>query len=269
MITMTIALAAACGAFSAFRWGFDLGAGWSIFAGTCAFVTVQAVVGLKYRRSAEAVAKNVQSMMLSGRSNAEAKMKRWQFAPPGSMKEAQRELERDARAVTLSAIKASSELLRWKGWVPFVERQVATMQLHMRWAMKDFNEVDRLMDKAIMAGPEAVALKLARMHMLGRDIGEMRKVHEKGARRAKYNGYVLPDACFSWILVKRGLADEAFKLLGDAVNRSDNETLKNNRLHLMNGRQEHFSNSGLGDIWWSLHLEEPKMKPPRQHRRYR
>ena len=33
---------------------------------------------------------------------------------------------------------------------------------------------------------------------------------------------------------------------------------------LVNGKYKHFNNAGLGDLWYSLYLEEPKIKPQRQ-----
>ena len=45
---------------------------------------------------------------------------------------------------------------------------------------------------------------------------------------------------------------------------SDNATLVENCDRLVNGKLKHFSNAGFGDAWYSLYLEEPKIKPQRQ-----
>ena len=129
--------------------------------------------------------------------------------------------------------------------------------------------MDELLPKAFVAGPEMTAMKLARMQMRGEPVEAIRKVYDKAAKRARYNGNVLADACFSWILVKRGLADEAFKTLTEALKNSDNETLKQNHEILMNNRVAHFSNAGLGDMWYSLMLEEPKVRMQRPRSVYR
>ena len=65
------------------------------------------------------------------------------------------------------------------------------------------------------------------------------------------------------------LAYPAFKALTAALKNSDNEVLKANHVHLMNDRPAHFTNSGLGDQWYSLMLEEPKIKTQRQRSVYR
>lgn len=46
--------------------------------------------------------------------------------------------------------------------------------------------------------------------------------------------------------------------------------LKENYERLVNGKFKQFSNSGLGDAWYALYLEEPKIKPQRvqQQRMY-
>ena len=73
----------------------------------------------------------------------------------------------------------------------------------------------------------------------------------------------------SWIEVQKGETDAAFKTLTEALKKSDNETLKANHEQLMNNRVAHFSNSGIGDSWYSLYLEEPKVRTQRQRSVYR
>ena len=105
--------------------------------------------------------------------------------------------------------------------------------------------------------------------MLDAPIEQMEKTYAKGVRRLRYNQNVLLAAAWSWILVKRGKVDEAFKALTEALKNSDNEVLKRNHECLMNNRVAHFNNSGLGDQWYSLLLEEPKVKMQRPRSVYR
>ena len=94
-------------------------------------------------------------------------------------------------------------------------------------------------------------------------------MYKKAVRRVRYNGNVLLAAAWSWIQVQRNDADGAFKTLTEALKKSDDATLKRNHEILMNNRVAHFSNSGLGDQWYSLMLEEPKVKMQRQRQAYR
>jgi len=150
-----------------------------------------------------------------------------------------------------------------------IERQKATAQLQLNWMIKDFKAVDALMHKAFFLDPTTVAMKLARLYMNGAPVEEMEKVYQKGVKRLKYNQNVLLAATWSWILLERnGKNDEgesAFKALSEALKSSDNEVLKRNHELLMNKKLAHFSNSGLGDQWYALLLEEPRMKTQRQH----
>ena len=150
-----------------------------------------------------------------------------------------------------------------------IERQMATAQLQLNWMIRDFKAVDRLMPKAMFLDPSTVAIKLAREQMLDAPIEQMEKTYAKGVRRLRYNQNVLLAAAWSWILVKRGKVDEAFKALTEALKNSDNEVLKRNHECLMNNCVAHFNNSGLGDQWYSLLLEEPKVKMQRPRSVYR
>jgi hypothetical protein len=105
--------------------------------------------------------------------------------------------------------------------------------------------------------------------MNGEESAKIAKVYEKAVRRVRYNGNVLLAAAWSWIQVQRGNADGAFKTLTEALKKSDDATLKRNHETLMNNRVAHFSNSGIGDQWYSLMLEEPKVKVQRQRSVYR
>ena len=120
------------------------------------------------------------------------------------------------------------------------------------------------MDKVLFVEPTMYAMKMARLYTLDRPTDEIRKVYEKGSKRLRYNQNVLIAAAWTWILVKRNEIDAAFKALNEALRNSDNETLKANRDALAN-----FSNSGIGDTWWALGLEEPKVKMQRQRMQWR
>jgi hypothetical protein len=150
-----------------------------------------------------------------------------------------------------------------------IERQKATAQFQLNWMIKDFAKCDALMPKVIMADPTLAAMKMARMYMLKKPIEEITAVYNKAVRRVRYNQNVLLAACYTWILVKSEKIDEAFKAITEALKSSDNATLKSNHELLMNNRSAHFSNSGLGDQWYQLHLEEPKVKMQRQRSVYR
>ena len=91
---------------------------------------------------------------------------------------------------------------------------------------------------------------------------------KKGARLRK-DACVLPVCLYAWILLKQGRNEEALKVLVDAKKKTSDETLIRNWEALANGRPKQFSNAGLGDMWYALGLEEPKMPRVQQQYRFR
>lgn len=269
MITLIAALAAGAGGFCAAYFAADIGAPWSVFAGLVSFGVFQGVVGFRLQKKVKADMDGVQAILLAGQKRIQEKMQRWQMRPPGSVQAAQREIFEDTKVFVREAIARTETLRRYRLWVPMMERQIATAQLQLNWMIKDFKRVDELMPKAMLLDPSLVAVKMARMYMLDADMKEIEKVYLKAVRRLRYNQNVLLAAAMSWMQVKKGDADGAFKTLTEALKKSDNEALKQNHAHLMNNRVTHFNNSGLGDQWYSLMLEEPKVKTQRQRSVYR
>lgn len=269
MITLIVAVSAGLGVFAAACFAADWGVGWSIFSGVVSFAAVQGVAGFILQRRVRRDMDVVQGILVEGQKKLQAKMQRWQVRPPGSLQAAQKEMFEDTKTFVRAALRETERLSKYRLWVPMVERQKATAQLQLSWMIKDFDTVDRLMPRALVLEPTMAAIKMARMYMTGADTAEIAKVYAKGIRRLRYNQNVLLAATWSWILVKRGDADGAFKVLTEALKNSDDATLKRNHEALMNNRTTHFSNSGIGEQWYSLLLEEPRVRMQRQHPVYR
>ena len=269
MITLVIAIAVACGSFSVAHYAANLGIGWSVFFGILGFGVFQGVFGHFMQKRIKGEMAKVQGILESGQKRIQQKMQRWQLRPPGSVQAAQKEIADDTRVFVKDALAATEGLRRYRLWVPMIDRQIATAQFQLNWMIKDFKKVDELMPKAFLLDPTTVAMKLARQQMRGDDLAEMEKTYRKGVRRLRYNQNVLVAATWSWILVARGKVDEAFKALTEALKNSDDATLKRNHEMLMNNRVAHFNNSGIGDQWYALFLEEPKIKMQRPRSVYR
>ena len=269
MITLFIAVAVSGGTFAAAHYAADWGLGWSIFAGVLAFGVFQGVVGYFLQKRVKRDMEAVQGILVAGQKRLQQKMQRWQMRPPGSIQAAQIEIFADTKVFVKEALAQTETLRKYRLWVPMMDRQIATAQLQLSWMIKDFKTVDQLMPKALCVDPTMSAIKMARMYMLEKPVAEIEKVYKKGVGRVRYNGNVLLAATMSWIQVRKGDADGAFKTLTEALKKSDNETLKQNHECLMNNRVAHFSNSGIGDPWYSLLLEEPKVRAQRQRSVYR
>ena len=269
MIILIFAVAVGCGAFAALHYAADWGLAWSIVAGVASFGVFQAAVGYMVQKRIKREMEKVQEILVAGQKKLQQKMQRWQLRQPGSIQAAQKEIAEDTKVFVRQAIEQTKSLERFRLFVPMMGRQIATARLQLSWMVKDFKTVDELMPKALLIDPTMCAMKMARLYMLDKPMSEIEKVYRKGAARVRYNGNVLLAAAMSWMQVKKGDADGAFKTLTDALKKSDNAVLKQNHEQLMNNRVSHFTNSGLGDQWYSLLLEEPKVKAQRQRSFYR
>lgn len=269
MIALIFALLFGVGGFLAAYRLADLGAGWSVFLGIVAFGLFQGVFGFLIQRRVKSAMNGVQGILMAGQKRLQQKMQRWQLRPPGSVQAAQKEIFDDTKLFVKEALVETGKLEKFRWWVPMMDRQIATARLQLNWMIKDFREVDALMPKALLIDPTMVAMKMARLYMTGGELGEIRKLYRKGVRQVRYNGNVLLAAAMSWMEVQKGEIDAAFKTLAEALKKSDDETLKRNHECLMNNRVAHFSNSGIGDQWYSLMLEEPRVRTQRQRSVYR
>ena len=267
----SLIIAASCGLGTGLALYFTdaFGYGWSVFFGVLGFGVVQMSIGFILQKKVKAAMKAVETVLLEGQKAVQAKTQRWQTRPPGSIQEAQNEIARDQRRFVLEALTLTEPLHRFDNWVPMMKRQIATAQFQLYWMIKEYRKCDQLMDRALFVDPTMYAMKMARYYTLGKPTDEIRKVYDKGRKRLRYNQNVLIAAVWTWILVQRGDVDEAFKALNDALKNSDNETLKANREALANNRVAHFSNTNIGDTWWALGLEEPKVKMQRQRMQWR
>ena len=226
---------------------------WSIVWGALVLVAGQLAVGWVLRRRLGAVNAQVQAVMQAAQANMQAKLRRWRTRQMTNQKAAEAELARDRDAMIAEVQAILRPLERYRLWIPLLGRQLATMELQFAWQKKDWARVDELLPRAL----------LARLWRREAPTEELRKVFRKATRRARYGTTALVYATYSWMLLKRGEVDEAFRALVEADKKNEHATLKANRDALANNRLAHFSNAGFGEEWYALFLEEPKLRAPR------
>ena len=252
----SLLIAVAAGALTGLGLGFGgvCGIGWSITAGVATFLVVQVVVGRIVQKRVKAAMDAVQAVLVDGQKRLQAKVARWQMQmrSPGALQAAQAEMARDQKVFVREALERTEVLHKFDNWMPMMRRQIATAQFQLYWGIKEFKKVDELMPKALFFDPAMNAMKLARMYMTNQPVEEMAKVYAKAT-----------------ILIQKKDVDGAFKALNAALEKSDNETLKANRDHLANNRVAHFSNTALGDQWYALLLEEPRIHQQRMRPQWR
>ena len=236
---------------------------WSIVWGALVLVAGQLAVGWVLRRRLGAVNAQVQAVMQAAQANMQAKLRRWRTRQMTNQKAAEAELARDRDAMIAEVQAILRPLERYRLWIPLLGRQLATMELQFAWQKKDWARVDELLPRALFVEPLLVCMKLARLWRREAPTEELRKVFRKATRRARYGTTALVYATYSWMLLKRGEVDEAFRALVEADKKNEHATLKANRDALANNRLAHFSNAGFGEEWYALFLEEPKLRAQR------
>jgi len=111
--------------------------------------------------------------------------------------------------------------------------------------------------------PMIAAMKMARYYKRGLN-DKVTKVYNSGIKRFKGDKKIILYALYSWILVKENKIEDAVVVLDEGKTKTDSPVLKENWEHLANNRVKRFSNAGLGDIWYSLNLEDIKQIRVRQ-----
>lgn len=263
----TIILAVFTGLITGFVLGISDVASWvwSVVWGVLAALVCQMVVGFLLKRKIERGMRDVQGVLMMGQKRLQAKVAQWQMRPPGSVKQAQMDLEREQKGFINQALEESKRLDKWRLWSPLLGKQLATLRMQLYYQVKDFKKVDELMPQCLFMEPVSAAMKLARMYMLKEEgLESFFEKHVKRSTRFSGGDGAILYAAYSWILVQQGEIDKAHKVLIRACEKSDKETLKRNRDMLANNKINHFNNSGFGDEWYALGLEEPKIKEKRQ-----
>ncbi len=251
-----IGVALASNSVGAARWW------WSILWGLLAFAGLQAAVGWRLRRHVKRQMDTVQGILAAGQKRLQQKLNQWQLRPPGSVRQAQQEMEREQRQFIEQALAQSGGFARFYPWSPLLRRQVATLRMQLNFQLRKFDEVDRLLPHCLFIEPMTAAMRMVRMYR--REEQGLERFFEKQVRRLRYGQGAILYALYAWIALRRGDVDTAHKTLIRACAKMENETIKRNRDHLANNRVKQFSNAGLGDEWYVLGLEEPRVKTQRQ-----
>ena len=235
---------------------------WVVVWGLLAASAAQVAAGLVLRRKVKAAMDAVQQVLLAGQKKLQQKVNQWQMRPPGSLKQAQLEIERDQRQHVEQALAVSKRLEPYTRWTLMLDRQIATLRMQLYYQIKDYRKVDELLPRCLFMDPMSAAMKLARLHVHG-EAAAADKFFTRQSRRLRYGQGAILYGLYAWMLLQRKDVEGAHKVLIRASERMENETVKANRDHVANNRLTQFSNAGLGDEWYALGLEEPRIKSQR------
>jgi len=238
---------------------------WRTVLGLAAFFAVTIPINLAVKRRLEALFKGVQTMIEQQQGTMRRKVNLMAGKMMSSTKGLQRQIEKQQEETVVQALRALDGVSRLRRWSPLAERQANTLRAQLCFQIQDYEKADEYFAKSFALDPVTVAMKLVRLYQRGKR-DEYDKLYRRSVKRFRGDKPVLLYALHSWVLVEEGKIDEAVAVLVEAKDRTENETLRSNWEHLVNGRTRSFSNAGLGDLWYALHLETPKPVKVRQPR---
>ena len=235
--------------------------GWAVFFGIISFMACNTIVGLLLKKRIKSLMDVMQGTLMTGQKQMQEKMNSWRFRPPGSPKQAQIEMQKMQHVAIEKALALSGAFEPYYKWVPLLKRQVATQRMQLHYQDRNFAEVDRLLPKCLFMDPVTMAMGLARKYA-NKD-PKLDEFFEKNVRKLRYGQGAVLYGLYAWIAVKRDNLDAAINVLLRATRKMENETLKRNIEVLQNNKPKQFSLAGLGDEWYALGLEEPRIKMQR------
>ncbi len=262
MLTFLIAVLAGvvCGGLGKLWPG---GVAWPMVFSVVGLLAAMVPLNLWLKKRLEAVFKKVQSTLQESQDDLRRKANQIQKGFSGSPKAIQKLLEGKQADAARAALKVLDEAIPLYRWNILAERQTNTLRGQLYYQLREFEQADRCLKKSFILDAFTLAMKLARDYMRG-DKTHLDRDFKKGLKRFKGDKGLILYALYSWILVKDERVADAITLLGKAKDDTENEVMRVNWEHLANGRIKSFTNAGLGDQWYALQLEVPKMSKVRQ-----
>ena len=243
--------------------------GMTVFLSLGGFAGSFFLVGFLVRKKLSKAQGALQEHMQTAQRRMQRKVQQFQNKPGGNVKQIQRQLEMDQKAMLKEALELTKGLEPFQKWSVLMGRQIATMRMQFHYQLKDFEQADEILATCgflrgpMMMDPMAAAMRIARCYK-NDDLEGTKKVYKRRIRWSRGDSGTLLYGLMSWIYVKVGEPDEARRVLLKAKKATGDATIIRNWEHLANQRVKSFSNAGLGDAWYSLYLETPPM--PKQQR---
>jgi hypothetical protein len=243
--------------------------GMTVFLSLAGFAGSFFLVGFLVRKKLSKAQGAIQQHMEAGQRRMQRKVQQFQNKPGGNVKQIQRQLEMDQKVMLKEALELTKGLEPFRKWSVLMGRQIATMRMQFHYQLKEFEQADEILATCgflrgpMMMDPMAAAMRMARCYQ-NDDLEGAKKVYKRRIRWSWGTGGTILYGLMSWIYVQVGETDEARKVLLKAKKATGDQTFIKNWEHLSNQRVKRFSNAGLGDAWYSLFLETPRM--PKQQR---
>ena len=249
--------------------------GWAVFFAVIGFIASMAIVGFVIRKKVNRIMSDIQFDIQTEQKRLSRKVEQFRNKPYGDPHLLQKQLMDEQKNMLRKALVMTEGLDRFVNWIPLFRRQINTTRLQFLYQLGDFKKVDALLPKCLIIDPMTASLKIARQFANQASLDDIKKSFDAARRRARYDQGLVLYSLMAWIYVQNQKIDEAIAVLELAKknNHVDDEgpgsTIKRNLDALRNNRIKQFNNSGLGDQWYVLQLEQPKIRYERQTRRPR
>ncbi len=239
---------------------------WATVYGVATFLLIQLLIGLLIRWRMKQYQAALQAVMIEAQGKVNRQMTIYQRRPPSSMREAQETVNRIQTQASrrMLEILDSCQKLTW--WNFLLGKQLNAMRVQLYFQLREFKKVDELLPKSLLLDQQSLAIQLVRFYR--NEDAKLDKFYRRKCARRKGDDVAFLACVYAWIKLKQGDAKTALQALIAAKGRSDHAVLLENCEKLQNDRAKNFSNAAFGDPWYSLLLEEPKVKAQRQARMF-
>jgi len=240
----------------------DISIIWSSLLGFFILIVSQVGIGLLFRKPLNSINIRIQNIMQDGQKAVQKKMNDFQARPIGSQKAMQKVLEKVQFKFINDSIEATKEMEQYFKWSFFLKKQVASMRMQFYFQMKNFEKALEYAKESMIMDPNSANIRLVLEYKMKGD--DVEKLYQKYSKKFKGDDSIMIYAIYSWILIKAKEKEKAIAVLSIGKVKTTSEVLSDNWDSLINNKVKNFSNSRLGNGWYSLMLEEPKQNKVNQ-----
>ena len=262
---LTLFISFAIGVLCTWAVGKDHGTSAGVFSGLGAMLVFQIIAGLTLRKLVNKKQMAVQEILMDAQNRIQKQINLFQKRPPSSQNAARQALEKIQNDAARKALEATDSFKPYYIWNLMLKKQINTMKMQLLFQLGEFKKVDEILPKCFLIDQQSLAIKMVRMYRNQDE--KLDAFFMKRCSKAKGEARAFLCSVYAWMKIKQEQPEKALEALNLAKKVSDNPVVNSNIENIANGRYRHFTNSGLGDAWYALGLEEPKAaKPQRQMR---
>ena len=161
--------------------------GMTVFLSLAGFAGLFFLVGFLVRKKLSKAQGALQEHMQTAQRRMQRKVQQFQNKPGGNVKQIQRQLEMDQKAMLKEALELTKGLEPFRKWSILMGRQIATMRMQFHYQLKEFEQADEILATCgflrgpMMMDPMAAAMRMARCYQ-NDDLEGAKKVYKRRIR---------------------------------------------------------------------------------------